>query len=233
MYEFSDHPIVLDQQLFSLYGPEFYEWMPDVLRIEMYRKGCRDDKLFAMAHGVQLGAGTIVPFEDWFAFEKTTWALTGYAPNFKMLQPPTLPQLYVSVDILSYWSERDTWDRTKEGLGLESLFNDEVWGYVSSLFANEKIPFIPPPYAHLQARVQALVKVPPQKYEEDYYGDQALPQTLELRACEAAVERSRERLVEESARLQAPLPPLGAGYGEKGQGPPVYAPGEAGSGVRA
>lgn len=231
MYEFSDHPIVLDQQLYSLFGPEYYEWLPDVLRIEMYRKGCRDDKLFTMAHGVQLGAGTIVPFEDWFAFEKETWALTGYAPNFKQLQPPTLPQVYISIDILSYWSDRDTWDRTKDGAGLEGLFNEEVWGYVSSVFAHEKIPFTPPPYSHLQPSVRKLLHIPPDAYTADYYGDQKLPQTLMLKSCEAAVERSRERLVEESARLQAPLPPTGAYNGEESQSPGVYPQREASTGL--
>ena len=204
-YQLSDHPVIMDQQLFNLFGPNYYEWLPETLAIEMTRMGYdreANKEVFSMAHAIQIAVGNILPYEDWFAFEKVGWGLTGYEPDFELFQPLTLPQVYVVVDILALWSDRDDWDRTKEGLGLESLFNDEVWTYIAALFIHEKIPFVPPPYAHLQKLVTRHLHVSPELYEQDYYGGGEYPQTLLLKGCETAVERSRERQIEESARLE-------------------------------
>jgi len=196
----SSHPIILDQQLFNMFGHEYYTWDPAVLLIEMKTRGAADIGTESAANAIQLALGTTAPYEDWFVFEKTVWGLTEYPPAFKYVQPPSINQLYVACSTMWYW--RKAGEAPQED-GYSSLFNEEVLDYIAALFIENRIPYVAQPFSFCQKLVTKHLRVDPVLYEEDYHGEKQLPQSSILQGCEAGVARFYERMGEDTDLLTA------------------------------
>lgn len=96
------HPFVLDLALLKKYGPEWMQWEPEVLEIRILNdfktKTLSDlnaDKLMAIA-SLHLRDEF---WKEWQVFTPCALALSGYIPDFQVIQGITVPQAMIAVDI--------------------------------------------------------------------------------------------------------------------------------------
>jgi len=107
------------------------------------------------------------PKDDWMAFEKIVQGLIGNEVMFKIMQRPTLQQLFLAADIIK---EIDPDFFTECG--------DEVSSYVAAVFADEEVPWVPPPLSEIkevQDKVEEATGLDYEPFEADYRGPQNEP----------------------------------------------------------
>lgn len=105
------HPYVLDLALLRRYGPEWMVWEPEIVArqiAEDYRGGISDVNMGKLQAVKTLH---LVDFfwQQWEIFLPCAMALNGVVPDFGTLQPPTVAQCAVAVDIANQLRDDVEW----------------------------------------------------------------------------------------------------------------------------
>jgi len=98
------HPFVLDLALLRKYGPDWLQWEPEVLELRIL-SDFRTNSLSEL-NADKLQAIRVVHLRDefwkeWQVFTPCALALSGYAPDFEVIQGLTVPQALIAVDTVS------------------------------------------------------------------------------------------------------------------------------------
>jgi len=106
------HPILLDLVLLRKYGPEWFEWEPEILEIRIPLDFQGQHISEGNMHKVQ-AAKTLHYGErfwsDWEIFVWCCMAFNGVPPDFEVMQVPTVGQAMVAVDIAQRIREDVPW----------------------------------------------------------------------------------------------------------------------------
>lgn len=128
------HPSIIDLWLLKSFGPEVYEWDPEVIFLEA-AKEAKAQSVSAVnqskIHALLALKRSQIPFTYWPAFEKTVMAFNGVIPVPEMMQKPDLGQLMVGVDIMVQLAP--------------AHFSPEVIGYTAAALLADDIAYAPAP----------------------------------------------------------------------------------------
>ena len=97
------HPLILDLILLQKYGPEWFEWEPEVVALRVSHDF---GQVISELNTHKIEAAKTLHFIDtywkeWHVFVWVTMAFNGVYPDFEVMQVPTVAQAMVSVDIAS------------------------------------------------------------------------------------------------------------------------------------
>jgi hypothetical protein len=103
LFEHPDaHPYVLDLALLKKYGPEWLEWEPDTLFMQVpedFNSASISDLNMSKLQAVKTLHLVDGFWQEWEIFTPVTMALNGLFPDFRVAQVPTVAQCAVAVDI--------------------------------------------------------------------------------------------------------------------------------------
>lgn len=136
------HPLVLTLMLLDLYGQEYIEWDPEVLRATLER----DDIHTSNAVWTKILAARVLlnspsPWRQWEVFHWTALGLAGESPNFVYLEEPEMGHLVVAAELMRIVDpRRET--------------SEDVDKFIAGVFQHENMPYIPPPLHFAQEELE-------------------------------------------------------------------------------
>jgi hypothetical protein len=135
------HPVVLDLALLKAFSVEWMLWESQTVWSEVKRifKTDLSEHARAKIQAVRSLHVSDGPWEHWQVFEKVCQALNNNLPRADVVQPPTIEQLFVAVDIMEEVREKH--------------FSDEVRSYVATAVLHDDILYVPPPLDFAQAEL--------------------------------------------------------------------------------
>ena len=135
------HPVVIDFALLRALGTEWYFWEPETVWDEVRENFstqlselCRQK-----VRALQVLHSSRGPWERWQIFEKVAHVLNGTLPDFRVMQPLALEELYAAVDMIDFVRH--------------AAWSDEVKLYMAGSVLNEDVFYVPPPLDFLQLEV--------------------------------------------------------------------------------
>lgn len=108
------HPLVLDLHTTKLFGPEWFLWEPETLRILIPQETgqtCSElnwNKLQA-CKTVHVNPGMV--FDEWEVFLRVITALNNVIPDADIIQQPNAPRLYAGVGMLKMLDPKEDFSR--------------------------------------------------------------------------------------------------------------------------
>jgi hypothetical protein len=135
------HPVVISFAMTRAFGEEWLGWTFETLWTEISKTFSTQISELAKAKVRAMQALTTVdmPWDKWQVFEKVTQVLNNVAPNFYLMQKPSLAQLFAAVDIMNTIRV--------------VAFDDEVKLYMAGVVIEEDIAFVPEPLDFIQVEV--------------------------------------------------------------------------------
>lgn len=142
------HPVVLDIALLGQYGPDWYGWEAETL----WRLIAEDFRTPSISDHVRnkIQAVKTLHINEWFwtkweVFCWITQALNNNIPDFQVLQKPSLPQLFVAVDVA---------ELVRGG----EQFSQELQDWVAAAVVDEGVIFAPEPISFCQDEIERLLQ---------------------------------------------------------------------------
>lgn len=103
------HPLALMLVVLDRYGPEVFEWAPEVLRVTMMRDNLQvSGASFAKLMAAEALLRSPSPWRQWNVFHYVCRALAGIPPNFVYLEQPDIGQQLVAVDVMKVCDPKQT-----------------------------------------------------------------------------------------------------------------------------
>ena len=99
------HPLVLDIKLMDQYGTNWFEWEPETLWREImedFRAPSIGDHVKSKIQAVKTIHISDWCFTKWEVFCPIVQAVNNNIPDFEVLRKPTISQLFVAVDIMTF-----------------------------------------------------------------------------------------------------------------------------------
>jgi len=175
------HCVVLEHMLTYHFGHSCWEWHPDTMRKELLRTfGEIHPSNLNRIHALQALFVSDAPKKDWLAFEKVLQGLLGNEVLFKVMQRPTIQQLFVGLN-----------NMTTIDPDFQKEIEREVAMYMAAVFSENDIPWAPEPFGSipgLQEYISKMEKVDPRPYEVDFRSVKKEPASTLLTACLEAIE---------------------------------------------
>lgn len=137
------HPIVLDLALLRQYGPEWFEWEPETLEIQIpqdFKTSSVSDLNMNKIQAVKTLHYVDTYWRQWEIFNWCTQPFNSMYPDFEVLQVPTVAQCLVSVDIANRIRADVKW-------------SEEVKGFIESVYKMDGMfcPIPPVDFVHVES----------------------------------------------------------------------------------
>lgn len=135
------HPVVLDFALLKAFGQAWYGWEAETVWDEVSQEfGTQLSELCRQKlRAIQATKSSLLPWKVWQVFEKVAVVFNGTLPTFASLQPLSIEELYVAVDMLDFLRKVP--------------YSDEVKLYMAAAVLEDDIFFVPPPLDFIQLEV--------------------------------------------------------------------------------
>ena len=142
-YHHDVHPLVLDMALLKAFGVEWMTWEAETIWSEIRHvfkpRAEISDSARAKIQAVRALHTSDSPWDHWQVFEKIIQALNNNLPRADVVQPPTIEQLYVGIDIINEI-------RT-------ATFHAEVKAFIAAAVLHDDLFYVPPPLDFVQTEV--------------------------------------------------------------------------------
>lgn len=132
------HPLAISELLDKAFGLDWYLWEPETLWREIELEFGRPPSSLAEAkiQAIRTMSANRSFWAMWEVFTPVCLALNNRLPDMTVLVKPTVPQIFVAVDIA----------RSIDGFP----FTSEVSRYMAAVFLDDGIIYAPPPMTFLQ-----------------------------------------------------------------------------------
>lgn len=143
------HPVVLDIALLKAYGVDWFTWEADTLWKEIMEDFQTPSISIHVKSKIQAVKTLHINEWYWTKWEVFCWAtqaLNNNIPDFQVIQKPSIPQLFSSVD-------------TATLVRNDEEFGQELQGFVAAAVLEEGVVYVPEPIAFCNDEIVQLLEV--------------------------------------------------------------------------